>query len=174
MASYFTRSKVPRPSECDDVEPSDVAPVVASSSPSTTTVRLSVAAVGESESMSTELAEPVSAHPAGRPTSLGGPGVEGPAGSTLVGVSALRYPSGLAGPPDSSMHSGGHMSLSLATEVAASQQRDQSPPSYSSSLRQLPAAATVSARLPPESVFQRGALDHAYVSRSFKVAAFFG
>jgi len=42
---------VPRPSECDDVEPSDVAPVATSSSPSTTTVRLSVAAVGESESM---------------------------------------------------------------------------------------------------------------------------
>ena len=88
MASYFTRSKVPRPSECDDVEPSDVAPVATSPSPSTTTVRLSVAAVGESESMSAELAEPVSVHPAGRPTSLGGPGVEGPAGSPLVGVSA--------------------------------------------------------------------------------------
>jgi len=56
---------------------------LASSSPSTTTVRLKVEAVGESESMSTEPAEPVSAHPslAGRPTSLGGPGVEGPAGS---------------------------------------------------------------------------------------------
>jgi len=61
-------------------------------------LRLMVAAVGESESISTELAEPVSAHPspAGRPTSLGGPGVEGPAGSPLLGISALRYPSGLA------------------------------------------------------------------------------
>ena len=77
MASYFTRSKVPRPSECDDVEPSNVAPVATFPLPSTITVRLSVAAVGESESMSAELAEPVSAHPAGRPTSLGGPGVEG-------------------------------------------------------------------------------------------------
>jgi len=93
MASYFTRSKVPRPSECNDVESSDVAPVATSSLPSTTTVRLSVAAVGKSESMSAELAEPVSAHPAERPTSLGGPDVEGPAGSPLVGVSALRYPS---------------------------------------------------------------------------------
>ena len=65
MASYFIRSKVPRPSEFDDVESSDVAPVATSSLPSTTTVRLSVAAVGESESMSAELAEPVSAHPAG-------------------------------------------------------------------------------------------------------------
>jgi len=106
--------------------------------------------------MSAELAEPVSAHPAGRPTSLGGPGVEGPAGSPLEGVSALRYPSGLAGPPNSSMHSGGQMSLSLATDLAASTQRDQSPPSsYSTSSRQPPAAATVAAataRLPPESL----------------------
>jgi len=85
MASYFTRSKVPRPSECDDVESRNVAPVATSSSPSTITVRLSVAAVGESGSMSAELAEPVFAHPAGRPTSLGGPCVEGPAGSPLVG-----------------------------------------------------------------------------------------
>ena len=54
---------------------------------------LVIAAVGKSESMSAELAEPVSAHPAERPTSLGGPDVEGPAGSPLVGVSALRYPS---------------------------------------------------------------------------------
>jgi len=55
--------------------------------------------------MSTELAEPVSAHPspAGRPTSQGGLGVEGPVGSPLVGVSALRYPSGLAGPPKTSI-----------------------------------------------------------------------
>jgi len=55
--------------------------------------------------MSTELAEPVSAHtsPAGRPTSQGGPGVEGLVGSPLVGVSALRYPCGLEGPPETSI-----------------------------------------------------------------------
>ena len=55
-------------------------------------VRPNGAAVGESESMSTELAEPVTANPspAGRPTSQGGPGLEGPAGSPLVWVSALR------------------------------------------------------------------------------------
>jgi len=135
---------------------SDVAPVATSSSPSTTTVRLSVAAVGDSESMSAELAEPVSAHPAGRPTSLGGPGVEGPAGSPLVGVSALRYPSGLAGPPDSSAYVGGQMSISLATGIAAASQQQlaQSPPSsYTSYALQPPAAATVAAaRLKPESL----------------------
>ena len=116
-------------------------------------LRLKVAAVGESESISTELAEPVSAHPspAGRPTSLGGPGVEGPAGSPLVGVSALRYPSGLAGPPDSSAYSGGQMSLSLATDITASAQLD--PSLYSTSSRQPPAATVAAAaRLPPESL----------------------
>ena len=114
-------------------------------------LRLMVAAVGESESISTELAEPVSAHPspAGRPTSLGGPGVEGPAGSPLLGVSALRYPSGVAGSPDSSAYSGGQMSLSLATDITASAQLD--PSLYSTSSRQPPAAAAA-ARLPPESL----------------------
>ena len=123
--------------------------------------------------MSTELSEPVSAHPspAGRPTSLGGPGVEGPAGSPLVGVSALRYPSGLAGPPDSSAYSGGQMSTSLASGIVAAEvqaQLDQSSQPSSSSLpaaapvapyrqqlasRQPPAATVAaSARLPPESL----------------------
>jgi len=55
--------------------------------PTSEPVRPNVAAIGEPESMSTEPAEPVSAHPspAGRPTFQGGPGVEGPAGSRLVG-----------------------------------------------------------------------------------------
>jgi len=94
MASYYTRSKVPRtrelaPSECSDVEPSDAAPSVAATSPLplSTTVRPSAVAAEESGWMATELAEPVSARPspAGRPISLGGPGVEGPAYSCLVG-----------------------------------------------------------------------------------------
>jgi len=167
MASYFTRSKVPRPSECDDVEPSDVAPVATSSSPSTTTVRLKVEAVGESESMSTKPAEPVSAHPspAGRPTSLGGPGVEGPAGSPLVGVCALRYPSSQAGPPEFSAYSSGQVSI-VATEPTSSpplrpptKSSSTSPPAAAPCRQQLasrqpPAAATVvaAARLPPESL----------------------
>ena len=89
--SYYTRSKVPRtseiePSEYSDVEPGDATPSAAATSLSTI-VRPTVASVEESESMATEPAEPVSAHPspAGRPTSLGGPGVEGPEDSYLVG-----------------------------------------------------------------------------------------
>jgi len=46
----------------------------------------------------------------GRPTFQGGPGVEGPAGSPLVGVPALRYPSGLAGPSELSAVSSGQQS----------------------------------------------------------------
>ena len=68
MASYYTRSKVPRtseivPSECSDVEPSDAAPSAAATSslPLSTIVRPTVAAAEESESMATEPAEPVSA-----------------------------------------------------------------------------------------------------------------
>ena len=71
--------------------------------------------------MATEPAEPVSAHPspAGRPTSLGGPGVEGPEDSSRVGVSALRYPSGQAGPSEISVCSDVHVSpYSLAMGIA--------------------------------------------------------
>ena len=86
----FTGPRTPRPRRAT------------SSPPCNKFVRLNVAAAEESGSMSTEPAEPVSAHlsPAGMPTSPGGPGVEGPADSSLVGVFALRYPSGLAGPPE--------------------------------------------------------------------------
>ena len=142
-ASYFTRSKAPRPSECGDVEPSDVAPVATSSSPSKITVRPNVAAAGESGSMSTEPAEPVSAHPspAGRPTSPGGPGVEGPAGSPLVGVSALRYPSGLAGPPAYSKYSSGQVSTVAAEPSSSSPSPSPSPSPWPTSSSSLPAAA---------------------------------
>jgi len=47
----------------------------------------------------------------------GSHGVIGSAGPSQVGVSALGYPSGQADPPDSSMHSGGQMSTSLATGI---------------------------------------------------------
>jgi len=92
MASYYIRSKVPRtseiePSECSEVKPSDAAPSAAATSslPLSTIVRPTAAAAEESESLATE---PASAHPSpvGRPTSLGGPGVEGPVDSSLVGV----------------------------------------------------------------------------------------
>ena len=94
------------------------------------------------ESVSAELAGPVSAPthslPAGSPPSSGSHGVSGSAGPSQVGVSALGYPSGLAGPLDSSAYSGGQMSLSLATGIAETAQLEQS--SYSTS-RQPPATA---------------------------------
>ena len=129
------------------MESSDVAPVATSSPPSNISVRLKVAAVDESESMSTELAEPVSAHPAGRPTSLGGPGVEGPAGSPLVGVSALRYPSGQADPLDI----GGQVSTGIVVaEIHV--ERDQPPGTDddTTTTSRQPSAIAAAARLPPE------------------------
>jgi len=67
-------------SSLSDVEPSDVAPVVATS-PSLSSVRLSVAAVGGPESMAIESAGPVSVpihpSPAGRPSFQDGLGVLG-------------------------------------------------------------------------------------------------
>ena len=150
MASYYTRLKAPRtseiaPSECSDVEPSDAAPSAAATSPlplCTIVGRL----LRPRKSMATEPAEPVSAHhsPAGRPTSLGGPGVEGPVDSSLVGVSTLGYPSGQAGPSEISVCSDVQvLPYSLATGIVEMRaQRDPSPPS---SLRQPPIAATETA-----------------------------
>jgi len=153
MASYYTRSKVPRtseiePSECSDVELSDAAPYAAATSslPLSTIVRPTAAAAEESESMATEPAEPASAHssPAGRPTSLGGPGVEGPVDSSLVGVSTLGYPSGQAGPSEISVCRDIQVSpYSLATGIAETHAQLEAP--SSSSLRQPPIAATETA-----------------------------
>ena len=63
MAHHFTRSRARSELEGSDVEPSDVAPVAATSSslPPSIIVGPSVAAVGGPESMSTESAGPVSA-----------------------------------------------------------------------------------------------------------------
>ena len=137
------------PSEYSDVEPGDAAPSAAATSPlpRSTIVRPTAASVEESESMATEPAEPVSAHPspAGRPTSLGGPGVEGPEDSSLVGVSALGYPSGQAGPSEISVCSDVQVSpYSLAIAETRTQLEAASPtPTYS--LRQPPVTATETA-----------------------------
>jgi len=102
--------------------------------------------------MATEPAEPVSAHPspAGRPTSLGGPGVEGPEDSSLVGVSALGYPSGQAGPSEISVCSDVQVSpYSLPVGIADTRTHLEAssspPPPSTSSLRQPPVAATETA-----------------------------
>jgi len=159
MDSYYTRSQVPQtgeiePSECSDVEPGDAAPstVATSPLPLSTIVWPTVAAAEESESMATEPAEHVSAHPspAGRPTSLGGPGVEGPEDSSVVGVSTLGYPSGQAGQSEISVCSDVQVSpYSLATGIAETRtqlQLEASPsPTPTSSLRQPPIAATETA-----------------------------
>jgi len=99
--------------------------------------------------VSAESAGPVSAPtslslPARGPPSSGSHGVLGSAGPSLVGVSALGYPSGQADPRDSSMYTVGQMSTSLVTgtaraEVHAESELERS--SYSTSSRQPPATA---------------------------------
>ena len=138
------------PSECSDVEPGDAAPSAAATSPlpRSTVVRPTVAAAEESESMATEPAEPMSAHPspAGRPTSLGGPGAEGPVDSSLVGVSTLGYPNGQAGPSEIIVCSDVQVSpYSLATGIAETRTQLEASPTPTSSLRQPPIAATETA-----------------------------
>jgi len=129
IAYHYTRPKAQQPStkvhsetEYSDVEPSDVAPVAATSSPSLSSVRLSVAAGGAPESMAIESAGPVSVpiHPssAGRSSFHGGLGVLGPAGSPPVGVS-LGYPSGLAGPSELHAHGVEQVSSSSVTTGTA-------------------------------------------------------
>jgi len=124
MAYHFTRSRARSELEGSDVEPSDVAPAASTSSPPSIIVRPSVAAAGGPESVSTESAGPVSTPthplPAGSPPSSGGLGVSGPAGPPQVGVSALGYPSGLAGPSESSVYSREQASSSLATAAVES------------------------------------------------------
>jgi len=157
MASYYTRSKVPRtselvPSECSDVEPSDAAPSAAATLPLTFSIFVgpSVAAAGESGSMSSEPTGPVSAltHPLPvqeGPPSLRGRGVLRPAGSPLVEVSALGYSSVLAGPSEIDACSVEQLLLhSLATGIGEAPQLEQS----SSSSRQPPATETPAARSP--------------------------
>jgi len=137
MAYYYTRSRARSELEESDVEPSDVAPATATSSPPSIIVRPSVVAAGGPESVSTESAGPGSAPPpthplpAGSHSSSGGRGVSGPAGPSEMGVSAVGYPSGLAGPPESSVRSGEQVSSILATVVAE-------PPLQSSSLAAAP------------------------------------
>ena len=95
--------------------------------------------------MSTESAGPVSAPtyplPAGSHSSSGGLGVSGPEGPPQVKVSALGYPSGLAGPPESSMHSREQVSSSVATVIVES----SSPCSSLAVAPTLPAAASIAA-----------------------------
>jgi len=106
MAYPYTRSRARSELADSDIEPSDTAPSAATSPLPSIFVGRNVVAAEGPESVSTELAGPVSAPahsvPAGSPPSSGSHGVSGSAGPSQVGVSALGYPSGLADPPDSS------------------------------------------------------------------------
>jgi len=156
VAYPYTRSRARSEVPDSHVEPSDTAPSAATSPPPSIFVGPHVEAVEGSQSVSAESAGPVSAPtlslPVGGPPSSGSHGVLGSAGPSLVGVSALGYPSGQADPPDSCIYTGGQMSTSLVTGIARAEvhaQLEQSSSSYSTSSRQPPATASA-ARLPLE------------------------
>jgi len=96
----------------------------------TTTTASEIATVGLQgvsmeglESMSTELAGPMTTHPQllpeGDHSSVGGHGILGSASSSLVGVSTLGYPSGLADPLDSPVASEGQITAEAAIITTA-------------------------------------------------------
>jgi len=74
--------------------------------------------------MSAEVAGPVTTHPQLLPekdhSSVGGHGILGSASSSLVGVSTLGYPSGLADPLDSSIAREGQITAESAIATATS------------------------------------------------------
>ena len=97
MASYFTRAKA----RSEDTQPGDSASVAATTPALTSSVEQHVEFTRGPESMSTEVAGPVTTHPqllpeGGHPP-VGGHGVTGSADPLQVGV-ILRYPSGRADP----------------------------------------------------------------------------
>jgi len=110
MATYYTRAKARSEVEPEDTETGD-STSVATAAPTSlmNPVGLKVAFTEGLESMSTEVAGPVTTHPQllpeGGHSSVGGQGIEGSASPSLVGVSTLGYPSGPADPLDSAMTS---------------------------------------------------------------------
>jgi len=121
--------------------------------------------------MATEPDELVSAHPspAGRPTSLGGPGVEGPVDSSVVGVSTLGYPSGQAGLSEIGARSDVQMSpYSLASGIAethaqlelSSSALAAAPDRQQLASRQPPIAATLTAAAQGLTIFTAVTRNH--------------
>ena len=142
MTSYYTRAKAR--GEHVDVEQGD------SALETTTTTVSDIANVGLKdasmeglESMSAEVAGPVTTHPQllpeGDHSSVGGHGILGSASSSLVEVSTLGYPSGLADPFDSSIANEGQITADSATSTATTGSNERV------TSRQPPTAAEVTA-----------------------------
>ena len=97
MASYFTRAKA----RSDDTQPGDSVSVAATTPASISSVERNVELAGGSESMSIEVAGPMTTHPQQLPEGghppVGGHGVTGSADPSQVG-GILRSPSERADP----------------------------------------------------------------------------
>jgi len=142
MTSYYTRAKAL--GEQEDVEQGDSALETTTTTVSeTATVGLQGVSMEGLESMSAEVAGPMTTHPQllpeGDHSSMGGHGILGSVSSSLVGVSTLGYPSGLADPLDSSLANEGQITAesAIATSTTESSERVTS--------RQPPTAAEVTA-----------------------------
>ena len=125
MTSYYTRAKAREEIGQEDVEQGDSALETATTTVSDiATVGLQGVSTEGLESMSAEVAGPMTTHPQllpeGDHSSVGGHGILGSAGSSLVGVSTLGYPSGLADPLDSSIASEGQITAESAIATATS------------------------------------------------------
>jgi len=127
MSSYYTRAKAR--GEQEDVEQGDSALEMTTTTVSDrANVGLKDASTEGLESMSTEVVGPMSTHPQllpeGDHSTVGGHGILGSASSSLVGVSTLGYPSGLADPLVSSIASEGQItavsSITTATATTSS------------------------------------------------------
>jgi len=121
MTSYYTRANAR--GEQEDVEQGDSALGTTTTTVSEiATVGLQGASTEGLESMSTEVAGPMTTNPQllpeGGHSSVGGHGSVGSASSSLVGVSTLGYPSGLADPLDSSIASKGQITAESGITTA--------------------------------------------------------
>ena len=156
MTSYYTRAKARGEIEQEDVEQGDWALETTTATVSDiATVGLQGASTEGLESMSAEVAGPVTTHPQllpeGDHSSVGGHGILGSASSSLVGVSTLGYPSGLADPLDSSLASESQITAesAIATATAATGSND------GVSSRQPPTASEVTAAAFPSPTLRR-------------------
>ena len=144
---YNTRARARSDVEPDDISSGDLDVETTTAIVSESTIVGSqVESVEGLESQPTEVAGSVTTHPQllpeGGHSSVGGHGILGSASSSLVGVSTLGYPSGLADPLDSSIASEGQITAesAIATATATTDSSNERVTS-----RQPPTAAKVTA-----------------------------
>ena len=130
MAAYFTRAKA----RSEDTQPGDSASVAATTPALISSVEQHVEFTRGSESMSTEVAGPVTTHPQQSPegghSPVGGHGITGSADPLQVGV-ILRYPSERADPLEREEASAMADDVTMLTMGSSEQASPRQPPTVS-------------------------------------------